>query len=176
MRMKHRVYVAITFPAEVQEQMLSVSRKHDLPVRWIEGRNLHITLVPPWHTSDLEDVKQRLDRLKKHNPFTISFNRVLFGPDPRNPRLIWAEGPTTKKILELQEHVESALGAHDERMFRLHVTLARFKAEDFKEFPKELDEEVDWQVPVRSIALMESRLLPQGAQYDILHEVRFQPK
>ena len=172
--MKRRIYVAIAIPPDLQERMVAISRKYDLPVRWIAGKNLHITLIPPWYAEDIDEVKEQLRRLEKHRKFYVAFNKVRYGPDSRNPRLIWAEGPTTKKILDLQEHVESALGAHDERSFRLHVTLARFKPEDFLKFStKVIDEDVDWKFMIDSIVLMESHLSAKGADYEILERIKF---
>lgn len=169
--MRRRIYVAIAVPEAMQELMLATSRKHRLPVRWIEGKNLHITLVPPWYADDVEEVKSRLRRVAKHRPFTVALNNVAYGPKGR-PRVIWATGPTTKDILDLQEHVESALGAHHERPFRLHVTLARFNPDRFRPAQR-INEQVDWSFTVDSIVLMESRLSSAGADYEILEKVEF---
>jgi RNA 2',3'-cyclic 3'-phosphodiesterase len=171
--MKRRVYVAITLPTHLQEEILAFQKRYTLPVRWIAGKNLHITLVPPWYCENLDEVKEQLQRLAKHRPFDIALNTVTYGPSYSRPRVIWTTGPTTKDILSLQEHVESVLGAHHERQFRLHVTLARFNPERFRPTQK-INEPVSWRFTVDSVVLMESHLSSQGSDYEILHEVKFQ--
>ena len=170
--MKRRVYVAITIPEELQAKVLAWQGKHKLPVRWIKGKNLHITLVPPWYCENIEEVKEQLQRLEKHRPFEIAINTLTYGPSYSRPRVIWATGPSVKEILDLQEHVESALGAHHERSFRLHVTLARFNPEKFRPTQK-INEQVDWRFTVNSIVLMESHLSQQGADYEVLKKIEF---
>jgi RNA 2',3'-cyclic 3'-phosphodiesterase len=169
--MKRRVFVAIRCHA-LEHQALEVQRI--LPVRWVKGKNLHITLVPPWYEEDIDKVKEGLQRLKKHTPFTVTFDRVTPGPDPKRPRLIWATGETTKAILDLHEHTESALGAHHDKPFRLHMTLARLKPEDLRALPAaQFSVDVRWTMPVRSVALMESLLSSAGAEYEVLDEITF---
>jgi 2'-5' RNA ligase len=117
--------------------------------------------------------KARPARLQKHRQFSVTFNAIDFGPAKR-PRLIWATGEATREILELQEHVESALGAHDDGKFLLHMTLARFRPEEFRAFPvKRIGEKVEWQMSVESIVLMESHLSSAGADYEVLEEIKF---
>lgn len=56
----------------------------------------------------------------------------------------------------------------------MHLTLARFREEDFTNFPaKKLDEEVVWNETASSIVLMQSHLSRQGADYEILMEAKF---
>jgi 2'-5' RNA ligase len=170
---KRRIFVAVALSQALQEQIIAWQERHHLPVRWIKGKNLHITLVPPWYEEDLERVKESLGKLCKHTPFSIALNTVEFGP-PRQPRLIWATGDTTKEMLELKEHVEAALGIHSDQKFKLHVTIARFRPEDFRKMPvKKLGEKVDWKEQINSIVLMESHLTSAGADYEVLEEIKF---
>ncbi len=143
-----------------------------LPVRWLLGKNLHITLVPPWYEENIEAVIQKLNTVKSTGVFDIEFNKVTFGPDPKRPRLIWAEGEASKPIVELKTALEKILNKEPERrLFRLHLTLARFRPETFSSFPiKELNEKVFWRDRVTSFLLMESRLSREGADYTTLRE------
>lgn len=169
-----RVFVAIDIPPDVQGQMLAAAERIRLPVRWLAGKDLHITLVPPWHTDDIEEVRRQLGQLKTHRPFSIAFNSVSFGPPGRHS-LIWATGPTTRGIAELKSHVESSLGVMHDRKFRMHVTLARFRPEDYPKLGvQRLEIPVDWRMRVDSVVLMESHLSAAGAEYEVLERVRFQ--
>lgn len=146
-----------------------------LPVRWLQGKNLHITLVPPWYEEKVEKISSVLESAIHGvaKPFEISFSRVAYGPNPRSPRLIWAEGVTSQQLLALKDHVERVLGIKPEhRPFQLHLTLARFRPEDFSQFPiKHLNEKVSWKDTVQSVALVESHLSSEGADYEVISEV-----
>ena len=174
--MKRRVFIAIRIDKELQERILAWQRAHDMHVRWLAGKNLHVTLVPPWYEEDVDNVRRKLQQLRKSTRFAIAFNNISFGP-PRQPRLIWAVGEMTKEMFELQNVVEGIVGARiqkrpRDRRFELHLTLARFRPEDFSGFPvRQIDERIDWRSEVRSIALMESHLLPAEADYEVLEEI-----
>lgn len=175
-----RLFVAIPVPLPLQSEIRSWTACHaNLPVRWLKDHNLHITLVPPWE-EEPAGVSEALARLgdavqTMHGPISLSFSRVRFGPDARQPRLIWAEGETPNAIVELSEAFHRALGIEAERRpFRLHLTLARFRPEDFASFPvRELNEAVQWKMDARTMVLMESHLLPGGAEYEALGEIPF---
>lgn len=173
-----RVFVAIPVPLPLQEEVCSwAARRGNLPVRWLKGKNLHITLVPPWE-EEPAGVQEALARLAEtvktmRVPLSLSFSRVRFGPDPRRPRLIWAEGETPPELAALSAALHRALGIEAERRpFRLHLTVARFRPEDFTSFPvRELDESVRWRMEATEVVLMESRLLRGGAEYEVRGEV-----
>jgi 2'-5' RNA ligase len=171
--MKRRVFIAVKASQKLQERIVQWQREHNLPVRWISAENLHVTLVPPWYEEDIEAVKKSLQRLQKHRRFTVHFSTISFGP-PKRPRLVWLTGESTD-ILKLQEHVESTLGAHHERQFRMHITIARFRAEDFRSFPtKRINDQMDWMEEIVSVVLMESKLSLSGAEYEVLEEIRLE--
>ena len=172
--MKHRIFVAIGIPNDLQEEILRWEKLHEkLPVRWLSGKNLHITLVPPWHEEDIKTVAEKLTAVHSAvSPFELAFNEVAYGPDARQPRLIWAEGKTPKELPALKATLEHALEQKPEnRLFRLHLTLARFRTETFSSFPvKQLNEKISWRDTAHSFILMESHLAPGGADYEILQE------
>lgn len=175
-----RVFVAIPVSEDLQREVLTWSVAYtNLPVRWLKGKNLHVTLVPPWE-EELENIPEVLGLIKKaadtmREPLTLSFSRVRFGPDPRRPRLIWAEGAVPPELAVLSRELHRALGLPEERRpLRLHLTVARFRPEDFRTFPiQRLDERVSWRWEARLVTLMQSHLLRGGAEYEVLGEVPF---
>lgn len=172
-----RIFVAISISEELQTQALDFQCSHqNIPVRWLSGKNLHITLIPPWYTDDTDSVKEVLREIKEEiTAFELRFQKISFGPSFREPRLIWAEGETPQEILSLINRLQKILNQKNEnRPFRLHLTLARFRTEDFFSFPiKELNEEIDWREKISSIVLMKSHLSQKGADYEILEEIKF---
>lgn len=171
---KHRIFIAVAVSPRLQEEILMWERRYDrLPVRWLQGKNLHVTLIPPWYEERIDEVEKRLEMIREIYPFEILFEKVAYGPDPRRPRLIWAEGKVPKKLVDLKSKIETVLGKESEqRPFRLHLTLARFRPESFSQFSiKRLDEQVSWRDDARSFVLMESHRTPRGADYEILAEI-----
>jgi RNA 2',3'-cyclic 3'-phosphodiesterase len=164
--MAKRVFVAILLSSELQQQATHFAEAHELPVRWINSKNLHITLVPPWQEDDIEEAKRKLHRLT-FSPIPITLDTVTYGP-PSSPRLIWAIGEASEELRTLQETVAKMFKASPQ--FLLHLTLARFKPSTYKSLPH-LREHINWRMRAQSVALIESRLLPHGAEYTILDEV-----
>jgi len=176
--MKKRIFIAITIPKNLQQKIWDwqQSLTYQLPVRWLALKNLHLTLIPPWYEDNLEKIFLALDALpKKYPPFKIKFSQVTFGPNRYQPRLIWATGETPQASLVLQKALGS-LFPHlksEKRPFRLHLTLARFRPEQFASFPiKNLNEIINWQTDVTSISLMQSHLSKTGADYEILKDIK----
>ncbi len=133
--------------------------------------NLHITLVPPKEMSKYA-VKVLLKQLcaVKFQKFGISFNKISFGPDKKAPRLIWVSGKAPGNLIQLKDSILSAIGEQAEaREFIMHLTLARFREEAFKEFPqKEFSMDVDWKMEVREFSVIQSELFQEGARYTVL--------
>lgn len=189
--MKKRVFIAVGLSEAAQKEILEWERGlRYIPARWLVGKNLHITLIPPWYADEkeIEKIKDAIDGVGAGiSPFAVEFKKVEFGPLPRRselnpreggllhqPRLIWAEGAVPDELVKLKDSLEKALNQESEkRSFRLHLTLARFRPEDFEKFPvKKLNEKVLWRDEIKSFALMESRLSRSGADYEILFETK----
>jgi 2'-5' RNA ligase len=178
-----RIFIAIFASSLLQEKIAVWIKqfKVDQPataslIRWLPGENLHLTLVPPWH-AEKEEIKALADRLSKGitaRPFPLNFKTISFGPTTRTPRLIWATTEESKEFAELQkevlaivEEVRTPILKYGE--LQIHLTLGRFRPEDFKSFPlKQLNATINWQETVREIALVRSETLPTGASYSPL--------
>lgn len=177
MKNTKRVFVAIPISENTQKEILQWEENfQSLPVRWLKGKNLHITLIPPWYEGNVEKVEKALQGTWRNiEPFDVLFQKIIFGPNPREPRLIWAEGETPKELLELKADIERALDILPERRpFKTHLTLARFRPEEFRGFKiKNLNERVQWKETIASFVLMESHLEKTGAEYEILSQFEF---
>lgn len=171
--MKRRVFVALAIPGELASEILSWEKNHLIPARWLSAKNLHITLVPPWYEENIEEIASVLDGYAGFGSPKINFYKVSYGPDPKRPRLIWAEAEDSGTTRELKSDLEISFGIEAERRpWKTHLTLARFREEDFESFKtKNLDEPVTWKFEANKLVLMESHLKPSGAEYEIIHEV-----
>jgi 2'-5' RNA ligase len=170
--MPRRVFVALPVSAELQAEVSRWTGRHrGLPVRWITGNNLHVTLVPPWAEENVERVRAALQTLEgSFGAFPLAFTRVRYGPTSRTPRLIWAEGEAPEQMFILKHALERTLAITPEgKTLLLHLTLARFRPEEFSSFPEQkLDDPLDWRETASSFVLMESRLARSGATYETL--------
>lgn len=173
---KRRIFIALTISAPLQETILNWQKKYVLlPVRWLKGKNLHITFIPPWYERNVPEIKEKINKIKAR-PFEIKFTQVVYGPDSKRPRLIWASGIAPKEALTLKAGLEKTLDRKAElRPWLTHLTLARFRPRDFPGFPlKILNEQVIWQERFSSLVLMESMLSSQGADYHVLEEFKLE--
>lgn len=171
-----RIFIAVRISLEIRQKAEEWKASFiDLPVRWVPDENLHITLVPPWDEENVEEIINRLEKIQdKIIPFKVGFQRVAYGPNPYNPRLIWAEGEATEELEILQKEISKLVGRESpDRGSKPHLTLARFRSEDYRYFPtKKLPEKIDWTEEVGSVCLIESILKPEGVRYKILKTIK----
>lgn len=176
--MEKRVFVGIFASLKLKRKVFALRRKfYHLPVRWIPDENLHLTLIPPLELDDkgiVEMIEKSQTLEGKIGQIKIKFNRLSFGPNPRRPRLIWIEGKSNQKLVELKNRITRILGLRAEgRLFKPHLTIARFKPKDYFNFPtKDLDEKISWSFLAESICVIQSECLEEGARYTNLSEIK----
>lgn len=166
-----RIFIAIKISPEIQKRAEAWKAEFStLPVRWIFQENLHITLIPPWEEENIEEVISKIEKIQGKTSFAIKFQKITYGPNLFNPRLIWAEGESVESLIQLQKKIVKLLGLKQpDRKFKPHLTLARFRPEDYSFFPiKKLNERISWIEKVDFICLLESKLKPEGAEYTVL--------
>ena len=171
-----RLFIALPVEGSLREDALAWQAEHALwPAAWLSGDNLHITVISPWFETDVEKVVNHLDQFAQNprHTFFIDFNKVTFGPNRQAPRLIWAEGNPPQSLLKLKDDLEVSLNRPDPRFYRLHLTLARFKALDFGPTLPNLYDRVDWGGEIKSFVLFESILKPEGVEYVKIKEFSF---
>jgi LigT like Phosphoesterase len=98
-----RVFVALKMAPEIAGELARIARELErLPVRLIASADIHLTLVPPWNEVSIPDAVCKLRRVAdSFGIFTLEFRHVTYGPEPRRPRLLWAEcaaGPDLTRL------------------------------------------------------------------------------
>jgi 2'-5' RNA ligase len=162
--MKRRIFIAINLPDDVKKRLAEYQEKIDRlfeppsPVRWTRKDSLHITLEFLGYLTDDEIMKacqETEDFAKKHKTFSITLNKIIYGPPQKPPRMIWAVGERIKELNLVP-----------------HITLGRIRMMSFRQIePDErpqIEEEINLSFEVSSVEVMESHLKHIGPDYTIL--------
>jgi RNA 2',3'-cyclic 3'-phosphodiesterase len=138
-------------------------------IRPVAPADIHLTLVPPWNESSIPDAIEKLGRVAgRFGAFSLTFQHVGYGPQPRRPRLLWADCAVTDEIGGLRAALLQAYGQTDERPFHPHVTLARIRAAGPATARKHpIDQPLSLTQRVDSVELFRSPP-PGGTGYQIL--------
>lgn len=184
--MQHRIFIAINLPERIKKQLSDYRVKWpELPCRWTKPENLHITLAFLGSTSDeelLEILETAKDVASKHEPFSINFNKIIYGPPRKNPpRMVWIEGEENKDLGRLQGDMDNSLQnfptqkENENRSFSPHITLGRLKEWEFRKIEPEerpqIEKDISMIFNVNSIEIMESELKREGPEYSILESI-----
>jgi len=184
----HRIFVAINLPENVRKSLAMIQDRYlDLPARWASPQSLHITLIFLGNATDQEtgDIcVSAAEIAKKHGPFDIEINQIVYGPPEKNPpRMVWATGPKSAELGSLQNDLKNAFyefngcgGDNTEHFAGPHITLARIPQFEIKKMDPEtvpqIKEQFDKIFMVETIEVMESELRRGGPVYTVLESVR----
>ncbi len=182
-----RLFTAVSIAQDVQELITELITElksaqglsaQDLPgdIRFVPPKNWHFTLTFLGYQDESvvpiikETIKSAVFR--KQN---ISFEKVIFGPSGRNPRMLWltTSKETSDSLGKIKKELEDIFETkgikwrRELRPYRAHLTIARFPQTPLKKLPQ-IEKRVDWQYEAEEVHLMESVLKRTGAEYEIL--------
>lgn len=182
-----RLFIALNFPPAVRDALWDATtplRQQGLPVNWVRGEGIHVTLkflgeVEDERAVELTAALQRAATGAR--TLTLAVGGFGVFPDFRRPRVVWAGIEPEPGLEILQHRVEqefAPLGFPTEaRAFRPHVTLGRARREarprDFAGLEATLARlEFAQTVVVSALDLMQSTLRSGGAVYNVSHSER----
>jgi 2'-5' RNA ligase len=168
-----RVFVGLKIAPDIARELAALAQP--LPrhaVRPVAADDIHLTLVPPWEEPAPPAAIETLRLVAaKHCAFDLAFRHAGYGPQPRQPRLLWVECAASEELLALQAALLEAFGQHNERAYRPHVTLARIRSNGrmlARKYP--IDKELSLTQWIASVELFQSP--PPGQRgYRILASV-----
>jgi 2'-5' RNA ligase len=150
---------------------------------WVAECRLHLTIEFLGERSEreVERLHAALGEVAaRHRPFTLALRGFGAFPNLRAPRIVWL-GMDPEPRLELLQHelarACAELGYEREaRAFRPHITLGRARTPLNADGARALARAaraVEWNATAEatSVDIMESRLLPDGARYELLHAI-----
>ncbi len=175
-----RAFIALELPEHivgVLERLQAGMRSLGLVARWVRPENLHVTLKFLGQTlmPQAEAVGKCLPQVVTGSgPLSLRAKGVGVFPGIRRPRVIWVgladlEGGLLRLHRKLEEHLAPLGFSEENRPFRGHLTLGRFKGdpqgrilanvlEAFREFETE-------SFFLESLILFRSDLTPKGPVY-----------
>ncbi len=169
-----RVFVGLKIAPEIASQLAQLAATlEQSSVRPVVPTDIHLTLVPPWNETSIPDAIEKLGRIAgTFGAFQLIFQHAGYGPQPRRPRLLWADCAATDEIAALRAALLQAYGQTDERPFQPHVTLARIRGDGVAIARKHpIDRPLSLSQRVESIELFQSP--PAGGSgYQVLASLR----
>jgi 2'-5' RNA ligase len=180
-----RCFIAIPLPSEIRDAIdnyLKELKKLTDAVKWVKTAHIHLTLkfFGEIKVAKVQSIKQCLSDINNTiSPFILSVNGSGCFPNKRKPRVFWLGlGAQGLSDLERMYHwLESRLATIDfekeKRRFAPHLTLGRVKYDDdfsplFAYLAQMPFSALSFQVD--ELALIRSRLYPDGAQYTTLEK------
>ena len=182
---QRRIFISIDISSKLKNQLW---RYHDdwlnLPVRWVNRDNYHITLLFIGQSPDekVGEICQLVhDIAPGYSPFSLKFNQIRYTPSQKNPPFyISLTGESNSEIIALQNDLKDTLTEHrlyfpgaggGRKDFQPHITLGRIQKWEWRKMEPEevpeIQEKVDITVPVTEFSVVESKLRRQGPEYII---------
>lgn len=158
-----RLFIAVWPPDEVVEELRALPRKDQRSVRFLPPENWHVTLRFLGDT-DVGAVADALDGLRAESTAA----RLGPGVDLLGERAVVVPVHGLDDLAATVTERTEDLGARPRSRFVGHLTLARVKpyALTPSGLPRALGMTVEAEFTVDEIALVASRLHPDGARYD----------
>jgi len=190
-----RSFIAIELPEEVKTGLHRLQAELKLPqhnfVKWVAPQSIHITLkflgnISPQKVAEVTRVMEQASH--GVSPFQVDISEVGAFPNLRQPRVLWLGiRGEIDKLAAWQKRIDDGLAplgfTKEARPFTPHLTLARLREgvssgdrRDFGELVMKTPVEANYKVNVNSLSLMKSQLLPTGAVYSRLAEVKLSDK
>ena len=173
-----RLFFAFHIPEAENDRVHEVvtSLAPRLPgARWIPRDNRHVTVrfLGSVEEASLGDVKEAARRAcRSVAAGSVSLEGIGSFPRPSRARVLWAgvrdDGGTAAALFEhLEEALEESGWTREERGYPPHLTLARFKVPTA--LPAGLADALEPgpSFPLGNLILMESKLSPKGALYEV---------
>ena len=174
-----RLFVAVVPTAEVRNELASVItvlQEKGIVAKWVRPENLHITLkfLGEVEADQVAAIAQSLDiTAQLFQPFSCSLTRLGTFPARGQPRVLYMATEQSQRLESVATQLAKSLFMHGfpiEKKFQPHITLGRFRPAQSAQFRVTDLPEVNVKgiLRVSGLSLLQSRLSPQGASYQIV--------
>jgi len=178
-----RLFTAIAvegFPLEALKGFLAFAQGLNLPIKWVQPENLHLTLVFLGETREdqLTNLKAAL-KMGTHGirPFELEVGGLEAFPSLKTPKTLFANVLKGRDKVEglfeiMKGPLMNAGFKMEDRKFHPHVTLGKFREEPLPpegwERLKNASLKSMGCFSVEQVRLMQSRLTPRGSIYKVV--------
>ncbi|MEO0097871.1 MAG: RNA 2',3'-cyclic phosphodiesterase [candidate division WOR-3 bacterium] len=180
---KIRSFIALEIPQDIKNEVydyIENFKKDNLPVKWVEKGNLHITLIflGEQDLNFINKVKEILKNISNSfKPFYINLTNFGFFPNAKKPRVFWIGIKKNKEIIiqiveKLNRELKKIGFKPEEREFSPHLTIGRFKAISNTEKYLTLKYESK-DFLINKITLFKSTLTSAGPIYEAISDYKF---
>lgn len=180
-----RLFVAFNLPEHDRDEIhdcCAPLRERDLPLRWIEPENYHVTLkfLGQVESDRVVGIEEALASASDSPPFDVTLSGFGAFPTIRRPRVLWLGVDAAPALRSLKQDLEWKLSdldfERDGRTFHPHLTLARARPDGSAGAFRGLDETVasmdfECDVAVASLDLMRSVQTAEGPRYSVLSSI-----
>ena len=169
-----RLFVAVWPPEEVLDRLAALPRPEIDGLRWTERHQWHVTLRFLGPVPEVEPVVEALAEVAP----TAGPTTAVLGPavDRFGQRVLHVPVVGLERVAAAVVAATHHLGKPPEdRPFTGHVTLARVVKHAKVDLRPLTTHAVTAEWDVESICLVESRLAPTGARYDVLERLTLPP-
>ncbi len=182
-----RAFIAIELPDGVKRELTALQAKLAVEpargIKWVSPDGIHLTLkFLGWVAPDgIDAVKLAIgEAVKSFRPFELGISDLGGFPNLRRLDVVWCglvgDLAHLSGLQQSIENIVSPLGYPTEkRAFSPHLTLARLREDVDPGARQSLAKKIasmkfepGLPIPVDSVSLMRSTLLPSGAVYDCL--------
>ncbi len=181
-----RLFVALDIPEDVRRAIRELTQKLEPTcrgARWMRAEGIHVTLKFIGEASEEKaaGIRTELGAVRSAAAAELSFHNVGFFPNARHPRVFWVGIETSPNLAEMAGEIERRLEKlgipREDRAFKPHLTLARFKSEEglpkLHEAIQQLGAAEFGRMRTEEFYLYRSTLKPGGAEYAKLETFRF---
>jgi 2'-5' RNA ligase len=182
-----RAFLALTLPKKERTRISRSARplrERDVPVRWIDLENYHVTLkfLGDIRGERVDTVKQVMREVADSTaPFQARIDAFGAFPTIRRPEVLWVGIEASPELRCLKQDLEWGLAGHDfpreTRAFHPHITLGRASHDSGAGAFRGLDDlvadlEHEGEFLVRSVDLMQTLRTAEGVRYSAVESVR----
>ncbi|MCM8786674.1 MAG: RNA 2',3'-cyclic phosphodiesterase [Candidatus Omnitrophica bacterium] len=179
-----RAFIAIQLPQKTKEELEKIIKslsKINLDFKWVESKNLHITLkfLGEIKEEKIDSIKNIiLEVAKNYSLFAVTINSFGFFPNQNWPRVFFVSTDKQEILKKIATRLEDKLveiGFPKEGRFSSHITLARLKStKNINLLKNELKNfTLAHTFIIQNIAFMKSTLTSKGPIYETIFIATF---
>jgi len=184
-----RAFIALPLSSDIKKRLgdlIKDLKDQGIEGKWVPPENIHLTLKFLGNIKEetINDIEKILISLSEHvAPFEIALQGIGIFSSSGKPRVLWVgikdEGGKVSFMQRwLQDRLASLGFAKEERSFKPHLTLARFKTISSKTIKRihnlcKEKENMDFgKMKIDTVILYESILSSEGATYRQVKEIK----